>query len=132
MSRDSHGGWSDAAVCVFGVENWTKQSRPLKGVKALLQAMLIFQYQAYDFDLILLYIAYIKSSSFCFQMTIFDSTIYDLVYSFKMKQSRNIFSWVQCSLFVYTTRIYKQSCVFTVKKVVIFVSVCKYRHLQGY
>lgn len=76
MSRDSHGGWSDAAVCVFGVENWTKQSRPLKGVKALLQAMNIFQYQAYDFDLILLYIAYIKSSSFCFQMTIFDSTIW--------------------------------------------------------
>lgn len=47
MSRDSHGGWS---VCVFGVENWSKQSRPLKGVKALLQAMHIFQYQAYDFD----------------------------------------------------------------------------------
>lgn len=76
MSRDSHGGWSDAAVCVFGVENWTKQSRPLKGVKALLQAMHIFQYQAYNFDLILLFIAYIKSSSFCFQMTIFDSTIW--------------------------------------------------------
>lgn len=73
MSRDSHGGWS---VCVFGVENWSKQSRPFKGVKALLQAMHIFQYQAYDFDLILLYIAYIKSSSFCFQMTIFDSTIW--------------------------------------------------------
>lgn len=67
-------------VCVFGVENWTKQSRPLKGVKALLQAMHIFQYQAYDFDLILLYIAYIKSSSFCFQMTIFDSTIWFSLY----------------------------------------------------
>lgn len=80
MSRDSHGGWSDAAVCVFGVENWTKQSRPLKGVKALLQAMHIFQYQAYDFDLILLFIAYIKSSSFCFQMTIFDSTIWFSLY----------------------------------------------------
>lgn len=50
MSRDNHGGWSDAAVCVFGVENWSKQSRPLKGVTALLQAMHIFQYQAYDFD----------------------------------------------------------------------------------
>lgn len=108
MSRDSHGGWSDAAVCVFGVENWTKQSRPLKGVKALLQAMHIFQYQAYDFDLILLYIAYIKSSSFCFQWP-FSILLYDLVYSFKMKQSRNIFSWIQCSLFVYTTRIYYQS-----------------------
>lgn len=58
--------------CVFLV----LKSRPLKGVKALLQAMHIFQYQAYDFDLILLYIAYIKSSSFCFQMTIFDSTIW--------------------------------------------------------
>lgn len=52
MSSDSHGGWSYAAVCVFGVENWSKQSRPLKGVKALLQAMNIFQYQTYDFDLI--------------------------------------------------------------------------------
>lgn len=50
MSCDSHGGWSDAAACVFGVENWTKQRRSLKGVKALLQAMHIFQYQTYDFD----------------------------------------------------------------------------------
>lgn len=50
MSCDSHGGWSDAAVCVFGVENWTKHRRSLKGVKALLQAMHIFQYQTYDFD----------------------------------------------------------------------------------
>lgn len=105
MSRDSHGGWSDAAVCVFGVENWTKQSRPLKGVKALLQAMHIFQYQAYDFDLILLFIAYIKSSSFCFQMTIFDSTIWLSFIVLKSNRAETFFREYSV-LYLYTLHVF--------------------------
>lgn len=136
MARDNHDCSSDAGAYVFGVENWIKQRKKKVWKRyskrytfsSIKQLILIIIHTLY---ICCIYVVYMKK--FIFILFLIDHfRFYDVNSNRVEKELTKMHSFVNMVLcFVYTTRIYKQSCAFMLEGSVI-VSVSKYRHLQGY